>query len=88
MAKKAEDRSLADRHLLLRQASLQLRERDVRLPGHPLRDPFLVPLQDMTLIATTLRGTDAPGASPTCEKSAYRTDTYTAEAGGLLVAVA
>jgi hypothetical protein len=84
MANKAEDR----RWRLLRQASLELNQRDVRLRTRPSPDPIPVPFQSTTFVAAKLLRTDTPGASPTCEKSAYRTDAHSTEFSGLLVGVA
>src|SRR6266436_2510638 len=88
MANKAEDRGLADSHPLLRQASLEFSQRDVRLRTQPSRDPIPVPFQRITFVTTKFLRTDTPGASPTCEKSAYRTDAHVTEFSGLLVGVA
>jgi hypothetical protein len=65
-----------DNHPLFRQASLELSQRDVRLPTQPSRDPIPVSFQCITFVATELLRTHATGASPTCEKSACRTDAH------------
>src|SRR5215471_14786202 len=74
MAQKTEDGGLADDNVVLGQASLQFRQREVRPRRDPAYDPALVRLQSISLVATKLVGTDAPGVSPTRQKTAHRTD--------------
>src|SRR5271165_4634760 len=88
MAKKAKDRGLANSHILLRQASSKFRQRDVRPHVQPSPDPIPLPFQRITFVATKLFGIDAPRASPTREKSAYRTDANATEFSGLFIGVA
>src|SRR6516225_10788795 len=88
MAKEAENRGLADSHILVRQSSLELSQRDVRPCAEPSRNPIPVPFQSITFVTTKLLGTDAPAVSATCEKSAYRTDAHSTEFSGLFIGVA
>ena len=88
MPNKTEDRGSADCHPLLRQSELGVQPADVGLHTQPSGDPILVLFQNITFITTKLLRTDTPCASPTREKSAYRTDAHSTEFSGLLVCVA
>src|SRR5215470_16755265 len=88
MTKEAEDSGLTDRHSLLCQASLKFAQRDVRLCINPSHDPAPVRLQHISLVATKFLRTNAPGASPTREKSTDRTDAHATQVGSLFVGVA
>jgi hypothetical protein len=87
MTKEAEDRRLAYRHFLLSQASLKFGKCDVRLPIHPSLDPTPVRFQCIPFVTTKFLGTNAPGPSPSCEKSTDSTDAYAAQVGSLFVGV-
>ena len=87
MTKEAEDRGLADHHFFLSQASLKFGQCDVRLPIHPSLDPTPVGFQNIPFVAAKLLGANAPGPSPSREKSTDSTDAYAAKIGCLLVRV-
>src|SRR5436309_3506086 len=87
MTEKPEDRSLADRHLLLRQSRLKLGQRDVRLRNNPSRDAIPIPLQGIPFVSTKLRRSDVPDLAPPRNKPAHRTDAHAIEISDLLVAV-
>jgi len=88
MEKEAEDRRLADSHILLGQSGLKFSQRDVGSHAQPSRNPRPVPLQSIAFVTTELLGTDAPPLSPTAEKAAYRTDAHSTQFSRLFIGVA
>src|SRR5467141_2165083 len=69
MMQKTEDRRLADRHLVLRQSGLELRQRDIRLFSHPLPDQILMRCQSEPLVTTELGCADATRLAVKPEKA-------------------
>src|SRR5215831_9071197 len=85
MTKEAEDGSLTDHHVTLRQASLQFGEGEIGLSIHPSLDLTPVRLQCVPFIATKFLRANVPGPSPSREKSADTTDAYAAQIRSFLV---
>src|SRR3974390_1782977 len=85
MTKEAEDGSLTDHHVALRQASLQFGQGEIGLSVHPLLDLTPVRLQCVPFIAAKFLRANAPRPSPSREKSTDTTDAYAAQIGSFLV---
>src|SRR5438105_1432158 len=78
MMQKPRDRRLTDHDLLLRQPSLELRQRDVWLLCHQLPDKVLVRRQREILVAAKLCRADAPRFAVKPEEATHRADTHPA----------
>src|SRR5215467_957991 len=88
MTKEAKDGSLTDHYITLCQASLQFSEGKIGLSIHPSLDLAPVRLQCVPFVATKFLRTNAPGPSPSREKSADTTDAYAAQISSFLIRVA
>ena len=87
MTKEAEDGSLTDRHVTLCQASLQFGEGEIGLSVHPSLDLTPVRLKSVPFVAAKFLRTNAPGPSPSREKSTDTTDAYAAQISSFLIRV-